>query len=81
MAQKKFTGLDFPLITLERSIDQATSGIECDNYQGGVLATELLIERVAKNLCILAEEVPVIVLLCQAIIEKWALKIHARSIM
>lgn len=78
---RKFTGLDFPLITLERSIDQATSGIECDNYQGGVLATELLIERVAKNLCILAEEVPVIVLLCQAIIEKWALKIHVRSIM
>lgn len=47
---EKFTGLDFPLITLERSIDQATSGIECDNYQGGVLATELLIEKGCKKL-------------------------------
>ena len=47
---EKFAGLDFPLITLERSIDQATSGIECDNYQGGVLATELLIEKGCKKL-------------------------------
>ena len=47
---EKFTGLDFPLITLERSIDQATSGIECDNYQGGVVATELLIEKGCKKL-------------------------------
>ena len=47
---EKFAGLNFPLITLERSIDQATSGIQCDNYQGGVLATELLIEKGCKKL-------------------------------
>ena len=39
---EKFKGLDFPLITLERSMDEGTSGIECDNYQGGQLATEHL---------------------------------------
>ena len=42
---EKFEGLDFPLITLERSMDEGTSGIECDNYQGGTLATELLINK------------------------------------
>ena len=42
--------LDFPLITLERSMDEGTSGIECDNYQGGVLATELLIEKGCRKL-------------------------------
>lgn len=47
---EKFAGLDFPLITLERSIDQATSGVECDNYQGGVLATELLIRKGCRKL-------------------------------
>ena len=41
---EKFEDLDFPLITLERSMDEGTSGIECDNYQGGVLATELLVD-------------------------------------
>ena len=30
---EKFEDLDFPLITLERSMDEGTSGIECDNYQ------------------------------------------------
>lgn len=42
---EKFKGLNFPLITLERSMDEGTSGIECDNYQGGVMATELLINK------------------------------------
>ena len=31
---EKFKGLNFPLITLERSMDEGTLGIECDNYQG-----------------------------------------------
>ncbi len=30
-------------------MDEGTSGIECDNYQGGVMATELLIKRDAGN--------------------------------
>ena len=38
------------MITLERSMDEGTSGIECDNYQGGVLATELLIEKGCRKL-------------------------------
>ena len=42
---EKFRGLDFPLITLERSMDEGTSGVECDNYQGGVMATQLLIDK------------------------------------
>ena len=42
---EKFKGLNFPLITLERSMDEGTLGIECDNYQGGVMATELLINK------------------------------------
>lgn len=47
---EKFKGLDFPLITLERSMDEGTSGIECDNYQGGTLATELLIDKGCRKL-------------------------------
>lgn len=42
---EKFRGLDFPLITLERSMDEGTSGVECDNYQGGTLATQHLIDK------------------------------------
>lgn len=42
---EKFKLLDFPVITIERFIDEATAGIECDNYQGGVLAAEHLISR------------------------------------
>lgn len=40
-----FQNLDFPLITLERFLDEGTAGIECDNYQGGLLAAEHLINR------------------------------------
>ena len=42
---EKFRGLDFPLITLERSMDEGTLSIECDNYQGGTLATQHLIDK------------------------------------
>ena len=42
---EKFRGLDFPLITLERSMDEGTSGVECDNYQGGTMATQHLIDK------------------------------------
>ena len=31
-------------------MDEGTSGIECDNYQGGVRATELLIEKGCRKL-------------------------------
>lgn len=42
---EKFRGLDFPLITLERSMDEGTLSIECDNYQGGTMATQHLIDK------------------------------------
>lgn len=45
-----FKNLDFPVITIERFIDEATAGIVCDNYQGGVLATEHLIDRGCRSL-------------------------------
>lgn len=40
-----FRNLNCPLITLERNMDEGTAGIECDNYQGGKLATQHLIGR------------------------------------
>ena len=42
---EKFRGLDFPLITLERSMDEGTLSIECDNYQGGTRAAQHLIDK------------------------------------
>ena len=48
---EKFEDLDFPLITLERSMDEGTSGIEyVITFRGGVLATELLIEKGCRKL-------------------------------
>ncbi len=41
----KFRNLSFPLITIERFLDEGTAGIECDNYRGGVLAAEHLIAK------------------------------------
>lgn len=38
-----FSGLDIPVITLERYVDSGTASIECDNIQGGALAAEKLI--------------------------------------
>lgn len=47
---KKFRKLDFPLVTIERFLDYGTASIECDNYQGGVLAAEHLISRKCRNI-------------------------------
>ena len=41
---EKFKNLDCPLITFERFIDGGTAGILCDNYQGGVLAAQRLVD-------------------------------------
>lgn len=46
--------LNIPVVTIERYQDEATASIECDNYQGGKLAAEHLIERGAKNLLIIS---------------------------
>lgn len=42
--------LDIPVITIERNLEAGTVGIECDNYQGGRLATEHLISCGCSNL-------------------------------
>ncbi|WP_455717144.1 LacI family DNA-binding transcriptional regulator [Anaerosporobacter sp.] len=46
----KFVSLNIPVVSIERSVDVGTSSVECDNYQGGVLAAEHLIARGCKNL-------------------------------
>lgn len=47
---EQFRNLDFPLITIERFLDEGIAGIECDNYRGGILAAEHLIERGCRHL-------------------------------
>lgn len=47
---EKFKNLNCPLITMERFIDEGTAGVECDNYNGGVMATEHLIEKGCRHL-------------------------------
>ena len=39
---EKFTGLNVPLITIERYLENGTAEVECDNEQGGRLAAQLL---------------------------------------
>lgn len=46
----KMSALDIPLITIERHMQAGTAGIECDNYQGGILAAEYLISCGCKRL-------------------------------
>ena len=47
---EKFKNLNCPLSTMERFIDEGAAGVECDNYMGGTLATEHLIEKGCRNL-------------------------------
>ena len=49
-ALEVFDGVDVPVITIERFLDNGTAAIECDNKQGGVLAAEELISCGCKNL-------------------------------
>lgn len=46
----KLKTLDIPVITIEREEDASIAGITCDNYLGGKLAAEHLIERGCKNI-------------------------------
>ena len=41
---EKFTGLNVPLITIERYLENGTAEVECDNEQGGRLAAQHLID-------------------------------------
>lgn len=47
---EKFRNIGFPLVTMERFIDEGTAGVECDNYQGGCMAAEHLIDRECRHL-------------------------------
>jgi LacI family sucrose operon transcriptional repressor len=46
----KFIPLNIPIVSYERYVDLGTTSIECDNFQGGVLAATHLIECGCKNL-------------------------------
>lgn len=47
---EEFKGLNVPLVTIERYLENGTAAIECDNIQGGRLAAKHLIESGCKNL-------------------------------
>lgn len=47
---KVFDGIDIPVITVERFLDNGTACVECDNIQGGVLAAQKLLSCGCKNL-------------------------------
>ena len=42
--------MNIPVVNLERGGDDDTISVQCDNYQGGKLAAEHLIECGCKNL-------------------------------
>lgn len=46
----EFKGLNVPLITIERYLENGTAMVECDNYQGGKMAAKHLIEKGCKHL-------------------------------
>jgi LacI family transcriptional regulator, sucrose operon repressor len=50
VAVDAFKGLDIPLITIERYLENGTASVECDNLKGGRLAAKHLIEVGCKNL-------------------------------
>lgn len=58
----KFISLNIPVVSIERPVDVGTTSVECDNYQGGVLAAEHLIASGCKHLVHLSgienEEMP-----------------------
>lgn len=41
----KFISLNIPVVSIERPVDVGTTSVECDNYQGGILAAEHLVAR------------------------------------
>ncbi|WP_105617345.1 LacI family DNA-binding transcriptional regulator [Vallitalea okinawensis] len=45
-----YKALKLPIVTLDRRIDEQIPFVSCDNYQGGQLATELLIQKGCKKI-------------------------------
>ncbi|MCR5468728.1 MAG: LacI family DNA-binding transcriptional regulator [Lachnospiraceae bacterium] len=50
VAVEDFVGSNIPIVTVERFLESGTAGIECDNKEGGELATRYLIENGCKTL-------------------------------
>lgn len=46
----EFNRLNIPLITIERYLENGTAVVECDNYQGGKMAANHLIQKGCKHL-------------------------------
>ncbi len=46
----EFESFNIPLITIERNLDNGTASVECDNFQGGRLAAQHLIDCGCKEL-------------------------------
>ncbi|MCF0146274.1 MAG: LacI family DNA-binding transcriptional regulator [Eubacterium sp.] len=46
---KEFHDLGIPVIGLERSLEEKTSSIECDNYMGGCMAARLLLAKKCRH--------------------------------
>lgn len=47
---QQLTGLNVPLITIERYLENGTAGVQCNNRQGGSLAARHLIEKNCRHL-------------------------------
>lgn len=47
---EEFQGLNVPLITIERYLENGTASVECDNLQGGRMAAKYLIEHGCRKL-------------------------------
>lgn len=47
---QQLAGLNVPLITIERYLEDGTAGVQCDNKQGGRLAARHLIEKNCRHL-------------------------------
>ena len=45
-----FDGLNIPIVTIERFLENGTAGVECDNIQGGRLAAKHLIDLGCRHL-------------------------------
>lgn len=54
VATEKFEGINLPLITIERYLENGTAAVECDNKQGGRLAAAHLAQRGCKNVIFLS---------------------------